>query len=123
MLYSELFRRFNTIIDIVSVDGNDPITDREQYNELVNEHTYIYAFDDYYIGVKISYQIKDNKVEPLYMVNPVVLISGKPFAVTVPSDEVTRMNEVLFTQWKKGDADFLSLFPSENLLSSFQGVR
>jgi len=119
MLYSELFRRFNTIIDPV---GDQPILDQSEYDELVKQHTYLYAIDDYFVGVKISYQIKDGKVEPMYMVSPVVLISGKPFAVTVPSDEVTRINEVLFTQWKKGDADFHSLFPSDNVLSRFQGV-
>lgn len=117
MKFSELKRIFNTIIDIT---GDSPITDPAQYAELVADHNYLYAFDDYYIGVKISYQIKDNVVEPLYIVNPVVLISGRPYSVLVPSEEVLRISDVLFEQWKKGDADFADVFPSENLHHRFK---
>lgn len=117
MKFSELKRIFNTIIDVT---GDDPILDAEQYAKLTADHQYLYAFDDYYIGVKISYQIKDNVVEPLYMVNPVVLISGRPYAVLVPSEEVVRMSDTLFQRWKNGDEDFADVFPSENLHYRFK---
>ena len=116
MKYKQLFQIFNTIIDVV---GDDPILDKARYDELKTEHAYLYAFEDHYIGVTVTYQIKEGKVEPMYSVTPVAIISGHPFAIMAPSDEVARIKEVLFTQWKQGDAEFNDLFPSENQCSKF----
>lgn len=118
MKFAELKREFNVIIDAV---GDTPIVDQERFDELVAQHLYIYEHNEYFVGVKLGYQVKDRVVEPLYMVSPIVRIDGELFAVTVPSDEVTRMGDALFSRWKKGDEDFFDVFDSENIFEKVKG--
>lgn len=114
MKYQDLKREFNVIIDPI---GDDPITDKERYVELKNAHRFLYAHNEYFIGVTVGYQIKDRVVEPMFVAVPVVLIDGARFAVQVPSEEISRVNTILFEQWKKGDSDFHALFAGkENLI-------
>lgn len=107
MKYEELKREFNVIIDTV---GDDPVTDPDRYNQLIAEHRFLYAHNEYFVGVTIGYMTKDRVIEPMFVVVPVVIIDGCKFAVQVPSQEVDRVKQELFEQWKKGDKDFFDLF-------------
>ena len=112
MTYEELKRAFNVIIDIVPNADADPILEPEEYKRLTSAHQRLYSHNEYFIGITISYQIKNMVVEPMYVVNPVVRIDGSLFAVSVPSEEVQRISTILFEQWKQGGADYDTLFPN-----------
>lgn len=114
MKYAELKRQFNVLVEVEG-DTFANSENEERYKQLVADHSYLYAHNEYFIGIKVSHMIKDRVVEPMYVVQPVVKIDGNFFAVTVPSEEADRISQELFDRWKKGDEDYTSVFSKPNI--------
>lgn len=118
MLFANLMREFNTLVDAAT--GNVAEENRQRYDELKAQHVYVYEHENYLVGVRLSYQVKQRVVEPLFLVSALVCIEDTLVPVNVSTMETNRIGEKLFYDWKKGDKEYEAVFDQPNVYDRYK---